>query len=163
MSRSRLVVKANDVAQVFRQRDFLAGLLFLVIGAAAALQGLALRQGTADRMGPGYLPLRLGLALALLGAVIALSGLRRSGAKVESAPVAPLIAATAALVIFSLVIEHGGLVLASVLLIGVARALDWRGKQVELVLLILCLVAFVVVVFRYGLGVPVELWPSWGA
>lgn len=163
MSRSRIFFKVSTLAACFRQRDFLAGLLFLAIGAAAALQGLALRQGTADRMGPGYLPLRLGLGLALLGCLIALTGLRRSTPRVEAMTFGPIAAATLALGAFSLAIEQGGLVLSSALLVLIARAIEWRGKVFELVLLVLALAAFVVVVFRYGLGVPVDLWPSWGA
>ncbi|MDQ7990694.1 MAG: tripartite tricarboxylate transporter TctB family protein [Candidatus Dactylopiibacterium sp.] len=145
-----------------RQKDFLAGLLFLVIGAVIALEGAGLAQGSASRMGPGYLPLRLGVMLASLGFVIALQGLRGAADPLQRLAPAPLLAATLALVGFGLAIEYAGLIVATALLVAAARLINWRGRVFELVLLVLVLAAIVVAVFRYGLGVPVELWPSLG-
>ncbi len=51
------------------QKDFFAGLLFLVVGIAFALGARTYNVGTGARMGPGYFPLMLGIVLALLGAV----------------------------------------------------------------------------------------------
>ena len=51
------------------QKDFFAGLLFLVVGIAFALGARTYNVGTGARMGPGYFPLMLGVVLALLGAV----------------------------------------------------------------------------------------------
>ena len=51
------------------QKDFFAGLLFLVIGIAFALGARTYNVGTGARMGPGYFPLMLGVVLAVLGAI----------------------------------------------------------------------------------------------
>ena len=51
------------------QKDFFAGLLFLVLGVAFALGAQTYNVGTGARMGPGYFPLMLGVVLALLGAI----------------------------------------------------------------------------------------------
>jgi hypothetical protein len=51
------------------QKDFFAGLLFLLVGIAFALGARTYSVGTGARMGPGYFPLMLGIVLAVLGAV----------------------------------------------------------------------------------------------
>ncbi|MFT4171094.1 MAG: tripartite tricarboxylate transporter TctB family protein [Rhodocyclaceae bacterium] len=154
---------AHGWRAALRQRDFLAGLLFLFLGAVTTFEGAGLHQGSAERMGPGYLPLRIGLLLAALGLVIALKGLRGERAGIEHFAAAPIVAATVALTVFGISIESLGLVPASALLVLAARAISWRGHLTELAVLAVVLTAIVVVVFRLGLGVPVPLWPSWGA
>jgi Tripartite tricarboxylate transporter TctB family len=52
------------------QKDFFAGLMFLVVGALFAMGATKYNVGTAARMGPGYFPLLLGVLLAVLGAGI---------------------------------------------------------------------------------------------
>ena len=52
------------------QKDFFAGLMFLVVGALFAIGATKYNVGTAARMGPGYFPLLLGILLAVLGAGI---------------------------------------------------------------------------------------------
>ena len=52
------------------QKDFFAGLLFLVVGGSFAVGATSYQVGTSARMGPGYFPLMVGALLALLGAVI---------------------------------------------------------------------------------------------
>lgn len=53
------------------QKDFFAGLMFLVTGVAFAWgAGTSYTVGTGARMGPGYFPLMLGVVLAILGAAI---------------------------------------------------------------------------------------------
>lgn len=53
------------------QKDFFAGLMYLVVGLAFAIGAYEYNVGTAARMGPGYFPLILGVILALIGVVIA--------------------------------------------------------------------------------------------
>ena len=53
------------------RRDHLAGLLLVVLGLGAALEGYAHELGTLRAMGPGLLPFMLGLMLAGLGVMIA--------------------------------------------------------------------------------------------
>jgi len=53
------------------QKDFFAGLMYLVVGGAFAIGATEYSIGTGARMGPGYFPLILGVMLALIGTVIA--------------------------------------------------------------------------------------------
>ena len=52
------------------QKDFFAGLMFLVVGVAFAWGATTYSVGTGARMGPGYFPLLLGILLAIIGAVV---------------------------------------------------------------------------------------------
>ena len=52
------------------QKDFFAGLMYLVVGGSFALGALEYNVGTGARMGPGYFPLILGVILGLIGLVI---------------------------------------------------------------------------------------------
>ena len=52
------------------QKDFFAGLMFMVVGVAFALGATTYSVGSGARMGPGYFPLMLGILLALIGSVI---------------------------------------------------------------------------------------------
>lgn len=57
------------------QKDFFAGLMFLVIGLAFAIGAVDYNIGTGARMGPGYFPLILGVLMAILGTAISAKGL----------------------------------------------------------------------------------------
>ena len=62
-------------------KDFVAGLMFVAVGAAAIVIAANYPLGTAARMGPGYFPRILGILLILLGSALALRALRLRGAK----------------------------------------------------------------------------------
>ncbi len=53
------------------QRDFVAGLLFVLIGGAFSVGALSYEVGVGAQMGPGYFPLLVGAALTVVGALIA--------------------------------------------------------------------------------------------
>lgn len=53
------------------QKDFFAGLMYLVVGGSFAIGATEYSIGTGARMGPGYFPLILGVILSLIGLVIA--------------------------------------------------------------------------------------------
>lgn len=69
--------------------DLLAGGTFVALGLAFAVGASRYDVGSALQMGPGYLPLVLGVLLAVLGAGILVTGLlarRRPGAGAVAAP-----------------------------------------------------------------------------
>jgi len=57
------------------QKDFFAGLMFLLVGLAFAWGAGSYSVGTGARMGPGYFPMVLGVLLAGLGLIITLTAL----------------------------------------------------------------------------------------
>jgi len=64
--------RENRLSGQFRlKRDYYAGGLMLLLGVGSALQGTSYKFGTLARMGPGFMPVVLGVVLALLGILIA--------------------------------------------------------------------------------------------
>jgi hypothetical protein len=53
------------------KRDYYAGALMLMLGVGAAVTGSGYKFGNLARMGPGFMPVVLGVVLALLGILIA--------------------------------------------------------------------------------------------
>jgi len=53
------------------KRDYYAGGLMLLLGVGAAMTGSGYKFGTLARMGPGFMPVMLGIVLAFLGLLIA--------------------------------------------------------------------------------------------
>ncbi len=60
------------------KRDYYAGGLMIVLGAGAAVIGTGYKFGTLARMGPGFMPVVLGIALAFMGILIAGTALTSS-------------------------------------------------------------------------------------
>ena len=52
------------------QKDFFAGLLYMLIGIAFAWGATNYNIGEGARMGPGYFPLLLGIVLAVIGGIV---------------------------------------------------------------------------------------------
>jgi hypothetical protein len=65
--------------------DMLAGGTFVVLGLAFALGGRTYGMGSTREMGPGYVPVILGVILTVLGAVITVRGLRGGDPQVRGA------------------------------------------------------------------------------
>ena len=57
------------------QKDFFAGLMFLLVGLAFAWGAGSYSIGTGARMGPRYCPMDLGVLLAVLGLIVAITAL----------------------------------------------------------------------------------------
>jgi hypothetical protein len=92
------------------QKDFFAGLMFLIIGMAFAIGAYSYSMGEGARMGPGYFPRMLGVLLALIGAFItfkALTVATTDGDKVGSFAWRPLVFILGANFVFGICI--GGL------------------------------------------------------
>src|SRR5690606_7454128 len=68
-------------------KDILSGLIFLGIAAAFGYAASGYPLGTALRMGPGYFPLVLAGALAVLGLAIMAKGITAAAAEGEIGPV----------------------------------------------------------------------------
>ena len=142
---------------LLRNRDFLAGLLFVAVGAGGFGVALSYPFGTLQQMGPGFFPRVLGVILVGFGLVTLVRGLR-SGERVEGAWGGfPLAVVTAALVAFGWLMERVGLVPSLVVLV-VASAFagrEFRWGEVALLAAAMCLLA--VAIFVWGLGLPYPL------
>ena len=146
----------------FRAReDFWAGLMFVVFGAFFALGADQYTIGTPDEMGPGFLPLCVGVLLICAGAVLVGRSLLGADqdAFAEFRPAA-LLLISVAIFLFGLIFPRFGLIAAIVVLaVGSARAsADFRLPEALLVGTVLA--ALSAGLFVYGLAVPLALWPN---
>lgn len=91
-------------------RDIVAGLSLTLAGGAAALYALAnYSLGTVTQMGPGMMPVSLGILLAAFGLAIAIPALFRKGEAVDLR-LRPLVVLSVSILSFALIIETLGFV-----------------------------------------------------
>ena len=147
----------------FRNKDFLAGALFLAIGLAAIhIADRDYPMGTALRMGPGNFPVLLGGILGLFGIYLAARGL--GWPEKTPGPVAwdwrPVSCIVASMLFFGFLLPRTGLVPALAVMFIVAalggREFRWR----EVLVLTVVMTAFAVAVFVYLLKLPFQLVPG---
>jgi putative tricarboxylic transport membrane protein len=140
-------------------RDFLAGLLFMAFGGVALAMSQSYAIGTAARMGPGYFPRALGLVLVVLGALLSLRGFRPSQEPQPEWRWRPLAVVLAGVALFSFTAQWLGLVLAGLALVFVSSAASPEFRWKEALVSGAIQGAATVVVFVYGLGLPLPVWP----
>jgi hypothetical protein len=92
-------------------KDILAGAIFIAFGLAFALGALAYDIGSPVNMGPGYVPLALGLMLVGLGGLIIVKGfLAGEGEPIGSVDWRAVILITASLIFFGVTVRGLGVV-----------------------------------------------------
>lgn len=139
-----------------RHRNRIAGGVLVLIGLFVVFEASGYDLGSFARMGPGFVPIALGVLVAIVGALIAL--VQDDGD--EDAPAAPWLPAvfvSAAVLAFALLIERAGLIAATAALVYISGFADkersWRG----LTILFVVLVAAVYLIFGKVVGIPFEL------
>jgi hypothetical protein len=126
----------------------LIALLFLVVGSQLTF-------GSLTRMGPGFLPVCAAIGLVVLGAVVAMEGLKGESAVPELPKLRPFLVVIACPIVFSLMIEWAGMVptvLVTAVLARMAEPLKWGW---DLVLVPIGLAAVGVFIFIDFLGVAI--------
>jgi putative tricarboxylic transport membrane protein len=142
------------------QSDFWCGLLFIALGLTAAVLAQDYRVGSAARMGPGYFPTLLGVALVLLGLTLSVPALLRDGAALPKLHLRPLAVILVAIVVFGLTLEYLGFVAAVAALVLVGAFADPDLKPIEAIAVAAFMVVFSVGIFWALLGLPLRLWPG---
>ena len=143
-------------------KDFWTGVLYFGFGAVAFWIARDYAFGTASRMGAGYFPTVLSGLLMFFGVLALLRGITKRGAPFGTFALKPALIITASTVAFGLLLTRAGLIISLIVLIlGSASAsskfrFEWRAT-----LLALGLIAFCVLVFIKGLGLPMPLFGSW--
>jgi len=149
-----------DGAQPTGRPDLLAGLMF----AAIALFGLYLVRdydmGTAARMGTGYVPRLVCWIMLALGAAIAVRGFQAEREPEEPLAWRPLLMVPLAIVAFGLLVDRAGLVAAATALIVIGAFASRGVRPLETLALGLVLIAGSVLVFVWGLGLSMDIWPE---
>jgi putative tricarboxylic transport membrane protein len=139
--------------------DLLTAAIFVATGGLGLWLARDLDAGTMAQMGAAWLPRAVCIALILVGAAVGLSALRRAGVAIEPVKLRPVAVITVAIVGFAYAATHAGFVLAALWLIIAGSLADPGGNWRHTLLLAAGLTAFGALVFVYGLGVQVPLWP----
>jgi hypothetical protein len=143
-------------------RDFWAGAIYVALAVAVIWIGRNYQQGSSARMGPGYFPVVLGGILAIFGVVSIVRSFIRPGEPVEAIAWRPLGLVLGSVVLFGLLLDRAGVIIALACLIVVsASASRYSRVNMTSVAAMTGLVAFCVLVFVKGLGVPMPLLGSW--
>lgn len=139
--------------------DLFWGVVLALLGLAVA--GYAAAQydfGSLRRMGPGFFPVVLGLVLAVLGALIALSALGRPG-QVRPFAWRETIGILGALLLFGLLLNRIGFVATTALTVLISSAVAPRGGIVWRLVLAVAVTALVWALFILGLNMSFPVWP----
>jgi len=150
------------MAAIRHPKDFWSGILFVAIGTADVVLGSKYNLGTAARMGPGYFPRALGILLILLGAIVALRGLRLNGSPIPKWKWRPIVIVLGSVVLFGQIVQTVGLALSTIILIVLASTASHEFRWKESIIVAVLLSALSVGVFIIGLKLTLPIWPSFG-
>jgi hypothetical protein len=141
----------------FLSKDFLSGLMFIAFGLIAIYFGQKLAQGTAVRMGPGYVPRMLSYILLGLGGLICVVALTTQGEPVERLKWKPITMVTIGIVCFALLFERAGLLPALVVLVFISSLGGEEFKLTEVIGNMIVLAILCTLVFKVGLGMNISI------
>ncbi|WP_119460369.1 tripartite tricarboxylate transporter TctB family protein [Rhodospirillaceae bacterium SYSU D60014] len=143
-------------------KDLLAGLVFIAFGLAFGYASLGYDIGSALRMGPGYFPLFLSGILTVLGVVILVQGFFQT----EESPIGPtpwlaLVLLVGALFIFGFTVQGLGLVPSLMITVFMSAFASRHTGVLGAIALTIGLTLVCVLIFVYGLGLPLRLLGPW--
>jgi hypothetical protein len=141
-------------------KDFWSGIMFIAFAAIAMLAAQNYSLGSAGKMGPGYFPMMLGAALAFVGAILVVRSLIVAGEPVGRIHLLPLSIIVLGVVLFGVMLELFGLVIALIVVTLVSAFANRESRPLEAVGLSLALAAFSVAIFVVALRLPLPIWPS---
>jgi hypothetical protein len=143
--------------------DFLAGLIFIILGLVAAITAQkSYPIGTSLNMGPGYFPMALGYILTAFGLYVMVRGLVQGQEKVQGVwGIRPIVMVSLGLAVFGLVMDLLGLVAAlfALIFISALGGREFKFKEVLILAVVLSVASWGL--FIYALGMPLRLF-VWG-
>jgi hypothetical protein len=143
------------------QKDFGAGIMYMVIGLFFTYMATQYQMGTAAKMGPGYFPFWLGMLMTALGLLILVKSLSAKAA-IEKIPpfnwrIIGLI--TGSVVLYGILLPTMGFIVAVFVLVfmsaSASHEFHWKGTLVNATFLIV----FTYSVFVLGLKLQFPLLP----
>lgn len=146
--------------RISNKKDFFAGLMFFLFGFIAIIIARNYPMGTILCMGPGYFPMVIGGGLVLLGLITTVRALWLSSEPIEPCAPRPLLLILSSILVFGIILETLGLIVAVLTLVGLASLGGQKFRLWEAAILGLVLTALVMGIFVYGLGMTFKLWPG---
>ena len=150
--------------RIKHEKNFWAGVFFVLIGAIAVVAAQENDLGSLSHMVPAYFPTILGTGLVVLGLVIAIKALfikpAEGSSRIEPVHWSVLLFVLGGVACFAFALLSLGLMIALALMIAVSSLASpmARRKEVGVLIVVLCAVCWGV--FVYGLGFQVPVWPS---
>ncbi len=150
----------DEVGMKLNAKDVTSGLLLIALAVAGlyingGFFGIGLEShslGTARRMGPGYMPMLVFWILFGLGAIVLLMGFFNGPDPLDRWAWRELVLVLAAMCVFGLLLEKGGLFLAIAATVAVSAMADRTHRPLG----VLGLVVFLLVRVHPGVGYPGE-------
>lgn len=143
------------------EKDFWAGLLYVVLAAAFLWFGRDYKMGAAARMGPGYFPLTLGWILGGFGVVSIIRSFMTDGSPIGGIAWKKLAIITIAVLAFAVILPKLGLIFALPALVVISSLASEQSEyDIKAVLVLAALTIFCIIVFVKGLGVPMPIFGS---
>jgi hypothetical protein len=140
----------------FAHIDFLGGLVLIALGLFFALYASGNYSiGELRRMGPGFFPVALGWVLAVLGVLLLLSSLSGPVQRVGGIAWRPFVTVVAGLSVFALMVERTGMIPSTIVLTVIVALAERRFRPVRTLVLSLVLAGVAVLIFSWGLGLPI--------
>lgn len=142
-------------------RDFWAGLLYLIIGAAALYMAADYEMGTAISMGPGYFPKVLSGLLIAIGAISMIRSFLVEGEPLKGFAFSKIFFVTLSIIAFALLVEGAGLAIAVMVVFAISAAASKFFNWKFTLGIALGAAVFCSLVFVKGLGIPLPIFGSW--
>lgn len=147
--------------KVRSRRDFAAGAMYVGVGLAFAAVGLGYRMGSAVQMGPGYFPVWSGVLLMAVGCSVIIASLSATSpvTTLERWDWRGIGVILGAVLLFGVMVSSAGLVLSVFTMVLLSSFASREFKWSSALLNAVVLAAFSVLVFSYGLGLQLPVWP----
>lgn len=141
-------------------KDFWSGIMFLCFAAAGLYAARGYSLGSSGKMGPGYFPLVLGIALGAIGLLLVARAIISGDEDIGSFNLRPLLLLVLGVNTFGLAILPLGLVVTLIITVAIAALAGRQSGPIEVVVLALSLAALSIGIFHFALRLPLPIWPS---
>lgn len=148
--------------RIVNQKDFWAGIMFMIFGAFFSIYGTEYTFGTAAKMGPGYFPTALGVILIGVGVLLCVIAVhpKVTPSKVDRFNFYMVAHVIGGVILFGVLLPTMGLTVALFVMLVVAshasHEFKWKGALVTTAFLILLSFA----IFVWGLALQFPIWPK---
>jgi hypothetical protein len=148
--------------RIKNEKDFWSGVMYFACGIFFAGFAFKYDFGTAQRMGPAYFPTVLGGLLALIGIAISLKGLSTEDpeGKIDKFNFKEIGWVVGSIVLFGILLIPAGAMVAILALVFVSMMGSHEFHWKEALILGVSMAFMTWVVFIWGLGVTIPIWPA---
>ena len=146
--------------------DLMAAFLFILIGGIAFFIASGYELGTLRRLGPGAFPMLVSGLLIIIGvalsAQVILAGQlnHRPSLKLRLETARALFFVMASLLAFALLVRPAGLFIATALQVFIVTRAEPGRPVIPALILSVSLASIAALIFVYGIGLPIPLWPA---